>query len=369
MTVLGPRQSGKTTLCKATFPEKAYVSLEPLDNREFAQSDPRGFLAQYKEGAILDEVQNTPDLMSYLQENIDHAPEHGKYILTGSENFLMTEKVTQSLAGRTAILTLLPFTLEEIKKSRENCNNVWEVVWRGGYPRLFDKHLSPPDWLANYTLTYLQRDVRQILNIGDLDRFNQFLKLAAAHTAQELNFSGLGNDVGVSHNTIRSWFSILQASYLSITLPAWVANIRKRIVKRPKHHFLDTGLLCHLLGIQSPEQLEQHPLRGAIFETWVIAEVYKGRLNQGLQPSLYHYRETSGIEFDLLYEKNGRLIPLEVKSSRTISSSFFKAFRLLEKREELKRRLEGKGYITYAGDQTQIRQTVTVLSWDRLSDI
>ncbi len=369
VTLFGPRQSGKTTLCRATFPDKAYISLEPLDNRDYAKSDPRGFLAQFTTGAILDEVQNAPELMSYIQEIVDNDPEHGRFILTGSQNFLITEKVSQSLAGRTAILTLLSFNLQELKKSGSDCSDVWEVIWRGGYPRIFDKQLSPPEWLANYTLTYLQRDVRQILNIGDIDRFGQFLKLAAAHSGQELNYSGLGGDIGVSHNTIRSWFSILQASYLSFTLPAWFPNIKKRVVKRPKHHFLDTGLLCYLLGIQTAEQLQFHPLRGAIFETWVSSEIYKGILNQGLQPSLHHYREGNGIEFDLLIDKNGRMTPVEIKSSQTITSSFFKAFRLLEKRDGLTENLEKGGYIIYTGDQIQNRNGINVLPWNKLSEL
>ncbi|MFK8067342.1 MAG: ATP-binding protein [Gammaproteobacteria bacterium] len=325
-------------------------------------------MAQFSSGVILDEVQNAPELMSYIQEIVDNNPEHGRFILTGSQNFLITEKVSQSLAGRTAILMLLSFTLQEIQSSEVDCSDVWEVIWRGGYPRIFDQQLSPSDWLANYKLTYLQRDVRQILNIGDLDRFSHFLKLAAAHSGQELNYSGHGGDIGVSHNTIRSWFSILQASYLSFSLPAWFPNIKKRIVKRPKHHFLDTGLLCYLLGIQSAEQLQLHPLRGAIFETWVTSEIYKGMLNQGLQPLLHHYRESSGIEFDLLFEKDGKLAPIEIKSSHTIASSFFKAFKLLDKREELQQYM-GEGAIIYAGDQKQTRHNIRTIPWDSLTEL
>lgn len=367
VTLLGPRQSGKTTLCKATFSDKAYVSLEPLDNRDYAKADPRGFLAQFgNEGVVLDEIQNAPELLHYIQDSVDNSGRLGQYILTGSQNLVISAKVAQSLAGRTAILTLLPLSYAEIRQADAPPGNVWEAVWKGGYPRLYNQPVAAAEWLADYILTYLQRDVRQLVNVGNLDQFSRFLQLSAAHTGQELNYTTLGNDLGLSHNTIRTWSSVLQESFLTATLMPWLGNIRKRLVKTPKLHFLDSGVVCSLLGIANPEQLRLHPLRGAIFESWVVAELQKSYLNRGKKPGLYHYRENSGLEFDVLMETAEGLVPVEIKSGQTISSEFFKSFTQAASREELAAQwCVGQGRIVYAGDAGQVRHGVRVVSWDQ----
>jgi Predicted ATPase (AAA+ superfamily) len=371
VTLLGPRQSGKTTLCKATFSDKAYVSLEPLDTRDYAKADPRGFLDQFGDhGVVLDEIQNAPELLHYIQDRVDNNGNMGQYILTGSQNLVISAKVSQSLAGRTAILTLLPLSYTEISQAATPPANVWEAVWKGGYPRLYNQAVAPEEWLADYILTYLQRDVRQLVNVGNLDQFSRFLQLSAAHTAQEVNYTTLGNDVGLSHNTIRTWSSVLQESFLTATLTPWLGNIRKRLVKTPKQHFLDTGVVCSLLGISNPEQLRLHPLRGAIFESWVVAELHKHYLNQGKKPGLYHYRENSGLEFDVLMETPAGLTPIEIKSAQTINSEFFKNFTQAASREELATQLNvSQGKIVYAGDTPQIRHGVRVIPWGQLSGI
>lgn len=370
VTLLGPRQSGKTTLCRATFDAKPYVSLEPLDNREYAKSDPRGFLAQFgHEGAVLDEIQNVPELLHYIQDSVDSSGKLGQYILTGSQNLVISAKVAQSLAGRTAILTLLPLSHAELQQADLHHRDVWEAVWQGGYPRLYNPAVVAAEWLADYIVTYLQRDVRQLVNVGNLDQFSRFLQLSAAHTGQELNYTKLGNDLGLSHNTVRTWASVLQESFLTTTLLPWQGNVRKRLIKAPKLHFLDTGVVCALLGIASPEQLRLHPLRGAIFESWVVAEFYKAYLNRGKQPRLYHYRESSGLEFDVLLESSDGLVPVEIKSSQTISSDFFKNFIAAAQREDLTSQwYKGGGSIVYAGDTPQLRHGIRVVPWHRLPE-
>ena len=298
--VTGPRQSGKTTLCRMVYPEKRYVSLESLDIREFAVSDPRGFLAEYADGAVIDEVQNAPELFSYLQTDMDERPEPGRFILTGSQHFGLSQSISQSLAGRCGILALLPPSLEELRAFPNATDGLFQVLWQGAYPRIYDRSIPAHQWLADYTATYVQRDVRQVINVGDLQTFASFLRLCAGRTAQEINLSAVGNDVGVSHNTVRSWLSVLETSYIVHRLQAWHTNIRKQVVKAAKLHFFDSGLVCYLLGIREPEQLRFHPLRGAIFESWVFSEIYKGCVHRGVQPSLFHYREARGLEVDLL---------------------------------------------------------------------
>jgi len=368
VTLIGPRQSGKTTLCRAVFEDKAYVSLEPLDTRDYAQSDPRGFLSQFRDdGAVLDEIQNAPELLHYIQDRVDNSRRSGQFILTGSQNLVVSAKVSQSLAGRTAILTLLPLSCQELSQVSSCPSNVWEMVWKGGYPRLYDQPLEPDEWLADYTLTYLQRDVRQLVNVGNLDRFSRFLQLCAARTGQELNYTTLANDVGAAHNTIRSWLSVLYETFIACAIQPWLPNIRKRLVKTPKLHFLDSGLICSLLGIANPEQLRLHPLRGAVFESWVVSELYKSDLNRGKKPRLYHYRENSGLEFDVVVETEDRSIPVEIKSSQTISSDFFKNFTRAEPRDDLASRIDvTRGRIVFAGDTGQTRHGVRVVPWNRV---
>ena len=364
VVVTGPRQSGKTTLCQIAFPGKTYVSLETLDTREFAISDPRGFLAQYADGAIIDEIQHVPALLNYLQSDIDARPEPGRFILTGSQHFGLSQSISQSLAGRCGILVLLPPSLEELRAFPSAPADLFSVLWQGAYPRIYDRSIPAHQWLADYTTTYVQRDVRQVINIGDLQVFSGFLKLCAGRTGQEINLSVLGSDAGVSHNTARAWLSVLETSYIIHRLPAWHVNIRKQVVKAPKLHFFDSGLACYLLGIREPEQLRSHPLRGAIFESWVISEVYKASVHSGVRLSLFHYRETRGLEIDLLMEQGERLDIVEIKSGATVIMDFFKNLKRFPERLEAEGRARSiRSHVVYGGDDSQQRSSAQVLSW------
>ncbi len=364
VVLTGPRQSGKTTLCQNTFPERPYLSMEALDTREFARDDPRGFLAEYANGAVIDEIQHVPELLSYLQGEVDAYPDPGRFILTGSQHFGLTQSISQSLAGRCGVLVLLPPNLKELGAFPTAPHDLYHLLWQGAYPRIYDRGIPAHQWLADYTTTYIQRDVRQIVNVEDLHTFSGFLKLCAGRTAQEINLAALGGDAGVSHNTVRAWLSVLETSYIVHRLPAWHINIRKQVIKTPKLHFLDSGLVCYLLGIREPEQLRFHPLRGAIFETWVVSELYKSLFHQGLQPNLFHYRETRGLEIDLLIDRGAWLQAVEIKSGATASPEFFNNLRRFPERLESmakSRRIES--YLVYGGDQSQLRSTAQLLSW------
>ncbi len=363
----GPRQSGKTTLAKAAFPDKSYVSLEPLDTREFARTDPRGFLSEYRAGAIIDEVQHTPDLVSYIQDEVDKHPAVGRFILTGSQNLTVSRAVSQSLAGRVGILHLLPFSRAEIAAGGKSPSDLFALLWTGGYPRIYDQAIPAQQWLADYVATYVQRDVRELLNIGDLSRFTNFLRLCAAHTSQELNLSRLGSDAGVSHNTAGTWLSVLESSFLCCRLPAWHRNIKKQIVKAPKLHFFDSGLLCYLLGINAPSQLRHHPLRGAIFETWVFSEYYKQNIHRGALPQLFHYRESRGLEVDLLQATSDKITLIESKSGETIGSDFFDAMEALEAElTKPKPPIDVTKVLVYGGAESVTRRGVRVTAWNAL---
>ncbi|MDA3789481.1 MAG: ATP-binding protein [Desulfobacula sp.] len=364
VVVTGPRQSGKTTLCRMAYPNKPYVSLEALDIRDFAYSDPRGFLAEYSGGAIIDEIQHAPELLTYLQSYIDTNPDPGRFILTGSQHFGLSQSIAQSLAGRCGILVLLPPSLEELCDFPSAPADLFPLLRQGAYPRIYDREIPAHQWLADYTNTYIQRDVRQIINVGDLQTFSGFLKLCAGRTAQEINLSKLGSDAGVSHNTARSWLSIMETSYIIHSLPAWHTNIRKQVVKAPKLHFFDSGLVCYLLGIREPEQLRLHPLRGAIFESWVVSEIYKSLAHSGLQPSLFHYREARGPEIDLLIEHGLELELVEIKSGATINTDFFKNLkRFSDRMEGAGKKRPLRSHVVYGGDDSQKRSDAQVLSW------
>ena len=370
VVVTGPRQAGKTTLCRAVFPDKAYVSLESLDTREFAQTDPRGFLAEYRNGAIIDEIQQVPDLVSYLQTEVDERPNPGRFILTGSQHFGLSQAISQSLAGRCGLLALLAPDWKELRQFPAVPDDLYTLLWQGAYPRIYDRNIPAHQWLADYTATYVERDVRQVVNVGDLLAFSVFLKLCAAHTAQEINLSALGSDAGVSHNTARAWLSILETSYLIHRLPAWHSNIRKQVVKAPKLHFLDSGLVCYLLNIREPEQLRHHPLRGAIFESWVVSELYKAQVHHGDQPALYHYRESRGLEMDVLMNLGDRLCAIEIKSAATVVPDFFKHFAPFAERvrnTELPARIEN--VVVYGGEPSQQRSTARLIAWRDVGDI
>lgn len=370
VAVTGPRQSGKTTLCRMTFPERRYVSLEPLDTREYARTDPRGFLRQYGDGVILDEVQRAPDLFSYLQEVVDEDPSPGRFILTGSQHFGLSEAISQSLAGRVGLLHLLPLALDELRRFDDAPTDLWETVWSGGYPRIPDRGLDAGRWLADYLTTYVQRDVRQVLEVTNLDAFATFLRLTAGRTAQELNLTTLGSDAGVSHNTARSWLSVLDTSFLTFRLPRWHRSFRKRVVKSPKIHLVDSGLACHLLGIREADQLRTHPQRGAIFESWVASEVLKARLNEGLEADLHHLRETRGVEIDMLVEDGDSLIGVEMKSGATVAGEFTE--NLIELGRRIERELPHLRYdprLVYGGEQVQSRGEVRVVPWSQISEL
>lgn len=360
ITVTGPRQSGKTTLVRRIFPEKAYVSLENPDQREFAERDPLGFLDRFPDGAILDEVQRTPSLFSYLQARLDLDGRMGLFVLTGSQHFHLVENITQSLAGRTALLHLPPFCFDELKKADLLPEDANSAIIKGGYPPIHTRSVEHSSWFAAYTATYLERDVRSLLNVRDLSAFQRFVRLCAGRSGQLLNLSSLSGECGVVHNTAKAWISVLEAGSIIFLLRPYFRNFNKRLVRTPKIYFLDTGLLCHLLGIRNEKQLEVHPLRGAIFENMIATELMKTRLNEGLEPELYFWRDRSGFEIDFVIENNGSLDALEVKSARTVTGEFFRA---LGRWKEIAGKEAGKTALAYGGDDEYQREGHSIWSW------
>ncbi len=367
ITLTGPRQSGKTTLCRALFPRHPYATLEATDVRSFARDDPRGFLAQFTEGAIIDEVQRVPDLLSYLQGVIDDEPAPGRWILTGSQNLSLLESVSQSLAGRTAVHHLLPLSRGEVVRFGRYPATLEETLLAGTYPRIFDRGLEPADWFRSYVATYLERDVRSINNVGDLTTFQRFVELCAGRTAQLVNYSSLAGDCGVSQPTAKAWLSILETSFLVFRLPAFHANIRKRLVKMPKLHFYDTGLVCWLLGIRTPGQLRSHPLRGAIFETWVASEIMKHRTNRGGLRGLGFYRDRNGAEVDLIIEQPSRRTLVEAKSTETAASNLFAGAQRVQRHLDRSERPDSL-VVVYGGDQLQHRTSGWLVPWSGLHE-
>jgi len=363
VAITGPRQSGKTTLARAVFATHPYVSLENPEHREYAQTDPRGFLGRYGEGAVIDEVQRCPELSAWLQGLVDEQKRTGRFILTGSQQFGLLSGITQSLAGRVALLSLLPFTSGELQSVGRLPATVDEALFTGSYPPIFDRHLDPGVWYGNYVQTYLERDVRQLINVRDLTQFQRFLRLCAGRTGQLLNLSALGEEAGVSHNTARDWISVLEASYIVHRLPPHHRNFNKRLVKTPKLYFLDTGLAAWLLSIETPGQLSTHPLRGALFETWVVAELLKKRFNTGRPSNLSFWRDRAGHEVDVLAETGGGLLPVEIKSGATITRD---AWRGLDKWQEISGQ-QGAGYLVYGGGEVQMRAGLRTVPWTEIS--
>lgn len=347
VAVTGPRQSGKTTLVKKVFEEKAYVNLENPDLRQFAREDPRGFLSNYPDGAILDEVQRVPELFSYLQQILDEKEQNGSFILTGSNNFLLNSNISQSLAGRVGYLFLLPLDIGEINPGANMSN---QLIFKGGYPEIYQKDIDPKKYYDNYIRTYVERDVRLLKNITDLYTFERFLRLCAGRTGQLLNMSSLAADVGVDVKTIGSWLGVLEASFIAFRLYPYHENYNKRIVKMPKLYFYDTGLASALMGIEDVSQLTIHPLRGGLFENLVVVDFLKRLYNNGKQNNLYFWRDNIGNEVDLLIKKGANRYPVEIKSAQTISDEFFKGIRYWNKLTNT----EG-GYLVYAGDMLQKR--------------
>jgi len=347
VAVVGPRQSGKTTLVRHLFAHKPYVNLENPDIRSFATDDPRGFLSNYPHGAILDEAQRVPHLFSYLQQILDDSSANGLFIITGSNNFLLQESISQSLAGRVGYLNLLPFSIEEIGDQNLTPNR---LMFIGGYPALFNADTDISNWFSNYIRTYVERDVRMIKNIGNLGVFERFLKLCVGRIGQLLNMSSLAIEVGVDVKTISSWISLLETSYIAFRLMPYHENFNKRIVKMPKLYFYDTGLASALLGIENEKLLDIHPFRGNLFENLVIAEFLKRRFNAGKSNNLFFWRDNVGNEVDLLLADGLSVTPVEIKSGQTITNEYFKGIQFWNKISGTQ-----SGYIIYGGNTDQHR--------------
>ena len=360
VSITGPRQSGKTTLARAAFPGKPYVNLEAADERAFAVRDPRAFLARFPNGAILDEAQHAPDLFSYIQILVDEDQRPGRFVLTGSQNFLMLEKITQSLAGRTGILRLLPLSLRELIASGRIPASADELLYRGFYPPLYASTNDPSEWYGTYVTTYVERDVRQVTSVQDLGLFQRFLSLCAARTAQLLNLDSLASDCGIAHGTARAWLSVLEASFIVFLLQPHFENLGKRLIKSPKLYFHDPGLAAFLIGVQDVRHMAVHSARPALFETFVVGEFLKQRFNQSRRSNLYFWRDNIGTEIDVLVEDRDGLFPIEIKSGQTFRDDFLA--NLLKFRKYAGARAGGAGLV-YGGDESYVRSGVTVRSW------
>ncbi len=360
VTLTGPRQSGKTTLARAVMPDRPYVSLEDPDMRLHATNDPRSFLERFPDGGILDEVQRCPELLSYLQTIVDQDSRTGLFLLTGSQQSGLISGITQSLAGRTAFVELLPFSISELQNSGKLMSDTDEMIFTGGYPPLYDRPVQPSAWHAAYVASYVERDVRQLLKVHELDGFHRFVRLCAGRTGQLINLSSIGNECGITHNTAKAWLSVMQASYLVFLLRPHHANFSKRIVKSPKLYFYDSGLASWLLGIRNPGQVSTHPLRGALFETMVIADLMKTRLNRAEPPDLYFWRDSNGNEIDIVAEQGNKLVPIEIKSGKTIANDFFTG---LEKWCSLAGDKAQGPTLIYGGDQDTRYKRFRVTGW------
>ena len=361
VTITGPRQSGKTTLCRATFPYLKYVDLDDPEQREFAMYDPRGFLSGLGNGAILDEIQRVPKLLSYLKVLADEIRQNSLFVLTGSQQFALSDKISQSLAGRTALLCLLPFSLSERNQANAS-QDINDILLSGFYPRIHSEHTAPRQTLADYFETYVQRDVRQITEIRNLSSYQRFVRLCAGRVGQLTNHTSLGSDAGVTHTTAKHWLTVLEASYIVFQLPPYFANIRKQLVKSSKLYFYDVGLASYLLGIRDTEQMAYHPLRGALFENAVIVEALKHLFNKGERSNLYFYRDSKGLECDLLFEYGLDIGAIEIKAGSTIARDWFKN---LNRISELLPQVSSKTVI-YGGNQKQFRNDGNIAT---LSDI
>jgi len=364
ITLTGPRQSGKTTLVRATFPDLPYVSLEEPDIRQIALTDPRGFLSNYPNGVILDEIQNTPELFSYIQRIVDENRQI-QFILTGSSNFLLMEKISQTLAGRTAVLHLLPFSLQELEPLADSYEN---LIFKGQYPRIYDRAIPPTDFYPSYIQTYVDRDVRMIKNIGDINAFIQFTQLCAGRIGQPLNNASLANDAGISPNTAKSWLSILESSYILYRLQPYHRNFNKRLIKSPKLYFYDTGVACSLLGIREQEQVNLHYMKGSLFENLILNEFIKRSFNRGENRQPYYWQDNHGKEIDCLLVNGERVTAVEIKSGKTISTSYFENLNYWRSLAALP---ENQEYVVYGGEQSMQTSAGTLISWknlDRISD-
>jgi len=365
VTLTGPRQSGKTTLCKALFPKKKYLSLENLDTRQYAKTDPRSFLSEYlKEGAVIDEIQRVPELVSYIQEIVDTKDKPGLFVLTGSQNFHLLDTISQSLAGRTALAVLLPFSYSEIYSNKAIA--IDKVLFTGFYPRIHDKKLDPTEALSFYVSTYLERDIRALINVKDLSKFEKFLKLCAGRVAQVVNLSNLANDCGINHNTAKSWLGVLEASYIIFFVRPHHANFGKRLIKAPKLYFTDCGLAAYLLDIQNVKHIAHHPLKGSIFENFVVAELWKARTNHGKNSNIYFFRDNVGNEVDILLENGVSVKPVEIKLGSTINNDYFNGLRYYQK---INKKKSAKSALVYGGREDQRRGTFDIFSYRNVEKI
>lgn len=365
VTVTGPRQSGKTTLVRNLFADKPYISLEDPIEREFAQEDPKGFLARFEGGAIFDEAQRWPNLFSYLQGIVDNNRQAGRFILTGSQQFGLLAGVSQSLAGRAGVTQLLPLAGTEIPSVASGEIALNSLLLKGSYPALHTQAVTPQDWFASYVATYLERDVRQVINVQDLSTFQRFLRLCAGRVGQLLNVTALASEAGITQATAKSWLSVLESSGLVFLLPPYHRNFGKRLVKTPKLYFIDTGVVCWLLGIRNESVLTLHPLRGELFENWVVGEFLKARYNAGLPADLYFWRDNNGVEADIVFEVGTQLQVVEVKSGQTVTTDYIKAGQRSGAFAD-KTALTDTPWLVYGGEDNYVRSGVKVIGWRQL---
>lgn len=364
VAILGPRQSGKTTFCRQIRPDYNYVNLEDITIRTFAQTDPKGFLETYQNGVILDEIQYAPDLFSYLQLHTDRSQSKGEYLITGSQHFLMSERISQSLAGRVALFNLLPFSVNELRQAHFHFESWEPYLLNGSYPRKWMAGIDAFDFYDNYMRTYVERDVRLIKNILNLDLFQKFIRLLAGRVGQLFNQSSLGNELGIDNKTINSWLNLLEASFIAFRLPPFYKNYNKRIVKTPKVYFYDTGLLAYLLGVRSLGDLDLHFAKGQLFENFILLEKLKHSWNMKTHEQFYFWRDSSGNEIDLIIESGLTLKAVEIKSSKTIQTDYFKSLNQFKKMSP-----QTSSFLVYGGREYQKRSDGIVLGFDRLSDM
>lgn len=357
ITITGPRQSGKTTLVKNIFKDYKYVNFEDIASREFAVNDPKGFLQAYGDHLIIDEAQHVPDIFSYIQVTVD-ADKNRKFVLTGSQNFLLLEKITQSLAGRVAIFYLLPFSNEELDGTKHQTDNWQNYIFKGGYPPIYDRKLDASEWLRNYITTYVERDVRQLLKVGDLTNFQRFISVCAGRIGQITNFSSMANELSVSYHTVQSWLSILETSFITFRIYPYFKNFNKRLIKSPKIYFNDTGLACALLGIEKPEQINTHYLKGELFENMILCEFRKYLFNHTNRRDIYFWRDNSGKEIDCIIEISQNPQAIEIKSSATVHPDFYKNLHWWQAISETKNLT-----LIYGGNDSYTRSGVITLGW------
>lgn len=365
LSIIGPRQSGKTTLSKLLFPSKPYVNFENPNTQSRAATDIELFLKQYPDGAILDEVQRLPDVFRHLQQRLDENQNRGQFILTGSNNFLLQEQISQSLAGRIGYLQLLPLSFSELGLAGLGNEPLHQFILKGGYPEIWGQQLLPEKWMASYVQTYVQRDVRLIRNITNLSDFTRFLSLCANRAGQIINREEIARSIGVDTKTIQAWLATLESSYIIYLLQPWYNNLNKRIIKSPKLYFYDTGLLCYLLGISTRQSLEKHALYGSIFENWIITEIKKNRFNAGINGGLYYFRDSTGNEVDLLLEKDGTATAVEIKSAKRFESGMLHGLRFWRKIN-----FGGEGLLIHGGSRSESMEGgIQLLGWKEVANM